>query len=370
MIGSVIAEKPFYSENSSSVDFNTIDPEKDFQIPTVVLVGGVIVGYLIGFVFFIPITITILAVSLIKNLNVKQFIARYIALPAQQYNIKELDRVKEEALKTIPHNITVKTEIITTKNNNTLDGISFVPNKFNNVQKKDQKWMVLMFGRLGAYEYNIKKCMDYAEKMGIGIIAVNWKGVGHSQGKTSDAASMQEDGIAIVQYFLNTGILAQNVCIYGHSLGGGVGAAVAKHFQEKDAQQIAFINDRSFGDSRDVVNYLVGRIPGLREGILLLTYFWWNLTPVNDFSFLQGFKWIIYSKEDGVIPYNCASLINQIKLKNPRGRYYNMCLSTPTEKKLGYFGKIRHSLLAHDLPIDAKQLKDLISVWLDNKVEV
>lgn len=346
-------------------NYEMINPERDFQISLPCVVAGVVTGYLIGAALFIPIAFTILVISIIKGLTVKNYIARCIVLPAQQYDSSLLDGIREKSFNSKSEKVAVRREKVVTCDRRILDGVSVIPTRFASKPKEDQKWMVVMLGRLGAYEYNIEQYKAYAEEMGIGIMAVNWRGVGHSEGITSDAQSMTEDGVAMVQHLLHEEISPKNICIFGHSLGGGIGIQVAKYFQQERKMGVAFVSDRSFADATDVVNHFLDWFPGLREGISLLTRFWWNLNSIDHFRDLEGFKGIIYCKEDGVIPFGRASLYNRVKLGGEKVRY-QMRLSVPILKKASYWEKIYSSIFAHCLPIHPEALRLFMTSWLTN----
>lgn len=319
---------------------------KEYTIPKVWLYSGIILGYIIGAVLFIPIVITLLAISAIKGVSIKELIARNIALPSQLYNKEFLDYTKDTLLKLVPNDLRVNMLPLYNCKGEALDAVTLQNNGGN------KKWIVVMTGRLGAYEYNIDRYGEYAKRMGVGILAFNWKGVGHSEGRTREANDMIEDGKLAIEYLMGMGVAAEDICVYGHSLGGGIGAQVVKYYQDR-GDVLGFVSDRSFADATDVVETLLSCFPGVKEGISLLTRFWWNLNAIDIFPHLMGFKGVIYSKEDIIIPYENSSLYSRVK------QAYG---------KPDYRLKVRDGdgISAHVKPIPPEVLQVFMEPWLNS----
>lgn len=89
-------------------------------------------------------------------------------------------------------------------------------------------------------------------------VAFNYRGVGKSTGTAQYANDLCTDGIAQVQRLLDQGIPANQIILYGHSLGGAVATRVAQYFHGKGLK-VKLFNDRSFSN---LTHVMVGHIRG------------------------------------------------------------------------------------------------------------
>lgn len=356
--GTEIAHGDLYSVDDK-LDAHCL--ERVFTPSKPTIIAGKIVGYCLGALLFIPIVIISLFLSLIHGMSLKRYLAKYLILTAQKLSIRELKLSLLEGVKRVPEGVLCIEKRVKTPSGETLNGMSFSPNGFLDKPIEEQKWIVVMTGRRGAYEKKIDSYAKWASEMGVGVLAVNWKGVGSSEGKTNDAASMIEDGRAMVWHLLGQGVAPENLCIYGHSLGGAIGSSVAAYYQNEFDMELGFISDRSFADATDVVNDVFDWAICIKYGLSLLTRFWWNLNAIDEFPFLRGFKGIIYSKQDGVISYSGASLHNRMNVEGVN----SMQLRIPIFKETLAPKKLALKLKAHCMPIDAVALKIFMKSWLE-----
>ncbi|MBM3201543.1 MAG: hypothetical protein FJZ56_03950 [Chlamydiae bacterium] len=293
--------------------------KKRFSLATKVLgYSGLAIGYVIGAALFIPISLTFLALATIQGQSVKEYCARYVALPSLRYNKEMLKEKANEFFSNLPADIEGSFCDI-----DGISGVMFFPADRQADFPHEQKWLVMMTGRRGSYELNLDAYANYAKHMGVRVLGFNWKGVGNSEAATLDGESMIQDGLTVVNKLLELGVKPENICIYAHSLGGGVGSNVAKRLQD-EGHLVGFVSDRSFADARDVVRTHLDFIPGLKQGVSFLTSLWWDLEAAKNFISLKGFKGIVYSKEDIVIPYETSSLYKRVKILTGEKPTYRM----------------------------------------------
>lgn len=87
---------------------------------------------------------------------------------------------------------------------------------------------------------------------GFDVINFSFRGVEFSTGTPHHKHDLIKDGIAQVARLLDDGMAAEDICLYGHSLGGGTALEVAHYFQQR-GQNIKVFNDRSFDRISDVI---------------------------------------------------------------------------------------------------------------------
>lgn len=342
-----------------------VNPTKDRSIVWLRLGAIVALGlaYIVGVVLLLPMVVVLLAVSAYKGISLQEFCAKYIALPSQRFEISELDRIKEQSLAQAVSGVTIRHKRVKVNPRTYLDGMAYTPEVFEHRHASEQKWIVFMVGRNGAHEYKAAQCARMAKELGVGVLIANWKGVGHSQGVSLDSDSLVEDGLAMINSLERGGVPPHNICIYGHSLGGAVGARVAKICQD-DGRVVGFVNDRSFADASSVVRGVLGWLPGIRHAVSFISRKWWNLNPINDFMDLKGFTAIAYSHQDGIIHHGTAGLYARIKILTGRKPLRRLKLIFPGMNRQGVLDRIRLGIRAHCRAIPSVVLKQFMRDWL------
>lgn len=95
-----------------------------------------------------------------------------------------------------------------------------------------QRWIMWLNANGVAYEeiMTSARC-SIATPCNAHLLCVNYRGVSRSTGHPIAAADLVADGCTAVRYLLGErGASEANVCIFGHSMGGGVGALVRRSF--------------------------------------------------------------------------------------------------------------------------------------------
>jgi dienelactone hydrolase len=313
--------QPFLDANYLSSKHNitdTINPKKDFTVAKAIFFGGVVIAYGIGLLFFIPITITIVAISIIKGRSLQEWIARYIMLPAMNSPMH------------LDNSLIYKPEGVV----------------------EPQKWMVFLNGRQ-------EECIEYANQMQIGVLTANWKG------DTRNHESMVEDGEAMVRSLLDQGVSPQNICVYGRSLAANIAVKVAKR------QNTACVADRGIKSIKDVVNNFCALrwIPGMSSLLSYIEQSGWNVEAAEDFREIEEFKALVYTKEDGIVSHKKASLYQAVKNLSAIPEH-TLQLHFSVPKSSGYWEKIKTCLRAHSAPLASRELQRLLTPWLQQNVLV
>ncbi len=247
-------------------------------------------------------------------------------LPALGYN-KDL----EDEIRLVQMNERCKRVVIETADNVKLDAVKVMHPKQEKSPADQQKYILFFNGNGGTYESALSSLKQISDEIGVNILCGNYRGVGRSEGFPTSYNDLVMDGEALVKYLLSQGILPQNILIHGWSLGSGVGAHVAALHQEK-GKEIHFCSDRSFASMYDEVKDLAKQISQILRkqnrcipqlfatAITFATPFVLGLTKVLGWNFkslecykkINGKKFIIYHRQDQVIPYT-ASLYKKFK---------------------------------------------------------
>lgn len=183
---------------------------------------------------------------------------------------------------------------------------------FEQQQSAEQKWIVYFNGNGAFYEWALEQSQQLAEDCQANMLVFNYRGVGESRGQVTQPEDLIQDGEACIQYLLSKGVREENIVIYGHSLGGGVGTQVAKMHEK-----VGLINDRSFGS----LSAAIHTITKSRLLAYLAVSLGWELDSVQAFEEMKNKKLIVWHKEDGVISYHKSALYKalkeRIKTSNP-----------------------------------------------------
>lgn len=227
----------------------------------------------------------------------QELLAKTLGLPALSMDPKIRAEIRA----------TVKDQISTT----TSDGI-----KLNGVQifHGSENWIVAMNGNTGSWEKNHESLKRMAEQQKANVVSFNYRGVGASEGYCRSSDDLVCDGIAMVQKLLDHGVNPENIVIYGHSLGGGVGAQVMLHFSLRNIQLHRFISDRSFETLRAAVKAFFW-IPIYREFIAWVVDHWWRLDSYSAVKKIKERTKIIFAEKDYIIGNN-VSLYNSFERRN------------------------------------------------------
>lgn len=148
---------------------------------------------------------------------------------------------------------------------------------------------------------------------------------GKSSGSYSTAGAKEiEDLSAAIQFLKSRGI--SEVGVWGFSMGGAVALMAAKNLSEIKA----IVSESSYA-SLDLMALELYRIPILKYPLAYLTNLWAKLflgidlkkiAPAESAKNLQIPTLIIHSKNDVVIPFNHAILIQEALKKNPKAEFW------------------------------------------------
>ncbi|KEG15210.1 hypothetical protein DQ04_00151290 [Trypanosoma grayi] len=140
------------------------------------------------------------------------------------------------------------------------------------------------------------------------IVRANWvfynaRGVGCSTGYVAEVRDLVEDAGAVVDFVMSYfTIKPGNLLLWGHSIGGGVAAAVAR----QRCPQCPILLDRTFSRLSDAAVKFSPLPPPLTKQLIRCTA--GDLDVVGDCGAVQGKKLVIYHRMDEVIAYDIASL--------------------------------------------------------------
>lgn len=85
---------------------------------------------------------------------------------------------------------------------------------------------------------------DYVDGKQVNFLALNYRGYGGSSCGVPSHRSMVEDGLAIVNHLLETGIDAKRIILHGYSMGGNIAANVTEAAEAKGHTLGGLILDR------------------------------------------------------------------------------------------------------------------------------
>jgi pimeloyl-ACP methyl ester carboxylesterase len=238
---------------------------------------------------------------------------------AEIETIQALDQEREKFIFTTSNcaeQITVKTA-----DQADLDLLAIRNSAQQTLPPQAQKWILYLHGNNTCYENHLDQLKLLSERTGANVLTGNYRGVMRSKGIATASEHLVIDGEAMVQYLLHQGVPANHIFMHGYSLGGAVGTEVAANHQEKGCE-MHLCNERSFST---ITDFLKAQIFSIFASLLgELTYdSGWMFDSVKQFQKIKGNKFIIHSKEDGVIRYE-ASLYKRLKEAQ----------MTPTDRKL------------------------------------
>lgn len=295
------------------------------------------IAYLVASMVIFPLGLARLAGYGINRTCVKKLL-----IPATSCNKSQINELRQEALSDPSIAPYVERIGIETIDKVTLDTV-LIKNPIQQTKSiKDQKFILFFNGNAGFYEHQLRSLVQLGLDNKVNIYTGNYRGVGASTGFPTSCEDLEKDGVAMVEYLLNLGVEPENIMIHGWSLGGGVGAHVARYYQ-KEGHELHFCNDRSFASLIDQVNEMT---PLIKKAIIeynkeavkrskiakivlkviligitlllpivkgLIYLIGWNFKSLEHFKSLKGQKITLFHREDAVIPYY-ASLYKKLKL--------------------------------------------------------
>jgi alpha/beta superfamily hydrolase len=95
-------------------------------------------------------------------------------------------------------------------------------------------------GHLNLYWQDVAKIANYGLQHRFGVLMMDYRGFGNSTGLSENIGTMQADIDACLSWLIDQGAKADNIVLYGYSLGALVGAHVAAYSEVVDIK--SFIN--------------------------------------------------------------------------------------------------------------------------------
>lgn len=190
------------------------------------------------------------------------------------------------------------------------------------VPGSSQKAVLFLHGNGGFYETCWDQALDIKNMTNedVHLMMFNPRGTGGSKGVPC-GRNLSLDVMAAFLFLVeNKKIAPSNILIYGHSMGGCIGALGAQLIQELYPElPINLVSDRSFSSMTDHLDAFSQRKdhPGfLARGVPRSEPIdGWEMDAIEAISTLKGRVCIIYHPEDEIIVKE-ASLFYQMKRKN------------------------------------------------------
>jgi hypothetical protein len=160
-------------------------------------------------------------------------------------------------------------------------------------QKKpiEEQKTVILFPGNGASSFSYPNLRDTFEEMGWNVLLFDPRHVGKSQRKMATCKSTILDGETAYQFAKAQGVKKENILLWGHSLGGGISAAVAVNHKK-----VMLVNDRSFSSLVSVIKALMANWIGT-----LAKKLGWEYNTEENYKKVQGKKWVVTATHDDVI---------------------------------------------------------------------
>lgn len=287
-------------------------------------------AWLIFSIIIFPLGLARLAKKLINRAVAKYLIVRSTILPKDVLDLKRAHLMSNPEISNHCERICIET-IDKVK----IDTIMVKSFSQNEKAIQEQKFIVYFQGNGTGYEDVLDELVSLSKSTKTNVFVGNYRGVGASEGVSESYKDLENDGIAMIQYLLSLGVKPENILIHGWSLGGGVGAHVAVHYQ-KQGHEMHYCNDRSFSTLYDQIDTVISiiqkkilkyspiRYPKilvklLSSGRIFKYLLNWNFDTVKCYQSIKGKKIILYHPKDWAIRYD-ASLHKKIKnsLTNPQ----------------------------------------------------
>lgn len=307
-----------------------------------IVVFPVGIGRLIGKVGKLVVSLIILPAAEMYNLDKKK--AQYAKNhdPELLEKIKEIEQLhqgREEFLKTPSNHATQTT--LQTADDVKIDTVAVCNEKQSQIPEKEQKWIIFLNGNAMCYEKNLDGLVKLAQVTDANVLSGNYRGVMRSEGLATSAHHLVLDAEAMIQHLLDQGVQPKNIMIHGWSLGGAVAAEAAAYHQEK-GNEMHLCSERSFASVAEVVKTM---FPGKLGWVLskFPSTVGWEFQSVKNFQNVKGYKFTIYSKQDGVIKHDAGLFKHVEKLDKA-------LKSIPIEAR-GDWPKERIGVLAHAYPL-------------------
>lgn len=254
-------------------------------------------------------------------------------LPALRFSKAKLDEKRAQFLSNPLHEARCQRSAIQTVDGVKLDTMIINHPLQQHLPPNNQKFIIFFNDYQDSYETMAPNLIKLSDQTDASIYAFNYRGVGRSEGFPTKAEDLMKDGEALVQRLFSQGIHPANILIQGSGLGAAIGAHVAALHQEP-GYEMNYCGDRTFSSltekvkaiSRLMKNQIINKKMAcskikinhiaLKTRFLLavLYVFGWNFKTFESYKEINGHKFIIYHRNDPVIPYS-ISLYRKLKIE-------------------------------------------------------
>ncbi|MCH8011065.1 MAG: alpha/beta fold hydrolase [Candidatus Marinimicrobia bacterium] len=194
----------------------------------------------------------------------------------------------------------------------------FIPNI-----KNEAKTLILLHG-YPADKGDILPSLSFLNSE-FNLLLFDFRSMGESEGKISTVGAREtEDLLTAIRFLKDRGI--EEVGVWGFSLGGAVAMMTCK----KAPEIKAIVSESSYA-RLDLMTQELYRIPGLKYPLGYLTGVWSKIflgisirkvSPVESIMGLEIPILVIHSKNDQVIPFEHALLIQETLRDNPNADFW------------------------------------------------
>jgi len=135
-------------------------------------------------------------------------------------------------------------------------------------------------------------------RLGFNVLIIDYRGYGSSEGSPSETG-LFNDALAAWQYLTQRGFAANDIVVFGRSLGGSIAAKLAA-----EVQPGGLILESTFSSARDLANML---FPVLSHMVILR----YDFATAQYVKQVQGPVMVVHSPEDDVIPFHLGEKVFQ-----------------------------------------------------------
>lgn len=240
-------------------------------------------------------------------------VGRRIMLPAQWLVKADNKKILLERLQETKNNgpLKIKYEWVKTSDYSILDTAEIYHEETNLLSPH----VIVFCGNFYSYDVMIPTLKKMAEENKWKVIVFDYPNVRNSTGLVLSQNVLINAGIAQVNRLLQSGVKAENITLYGLSLGGGIASLVASYFHQlKSPEKVYLLNDRSFSSTGRMSMNWYGVTLGQYLLSPILYFINWDINAGKAFNKIPDtHKLLFVAEHDTVIPYFDASLYQTIK---------------------------------------------------------
>ena len=165
------------------------------------------------------------------------------------------------------------------------------------VHAREPRGTLLFFhGNAGNISHRLDSIAIF-DALGLDTLIIDYRGYGQSDGKPSEAGTYEDAEAAWHYLVTERGVRADNIVVFGRSLGGAVAARLAKRHQPA-----AVIVESTFTSAVDVARRLYWYFP-----VRLITRL--DYPVVNDLAAAQCPVLVVHSRNDEILPFAMAETL-------------------------------------------------------------